>query len=93
MLLPPDGTPLTPELAASQFQSVRAKQKRLEEARISGIRAVLYGLVAGAGAALLGWLLPASLWLASAALGGLASLLVLFGGLRLLAAAMLARRS
>jgi hypothetical protein len=91
-LLPPDGTPLTADLATSQFQSVRAKQKRLDESRVSGIRSVLYGLVAGGGAGLLSYVLPPSLWIAAALLGGLASLLVLFGCVRLIAAALLARK-
>jgi len=91
-MLPPDGTPLTPDLASSQFQSVRAKQKRLDESRISGLRSVLYGLLAGGGAALLSYLLPPDLWIAAALLGGGASLLVLFGAVRLIAAALLGRR-
>lgn len=92
-MLPPPGTTLTPELATAQFQSVRAKQKRIEEARIRGIRAVLFGVLAAGGAALLGWTLPPSTWIAAPILGGLGALLVLFGSMRLIAAALLARRT
>lgn len=91
-MLPPAGTPLTPELATSQLQSARAQRKRLEESRISGMRSVLYGLLAGGCTALLWYLLPPSLGIAAALPGGLASLLLLFGCVRLIAAALLARR-
>jgi hypothetical protein len=84
---------LTAEQALSQLTDGRKRQRRIEAARASGVRSILYGVLALGGSAILAYLVPPSLWLVVPVLGALGGITVAVGALRLLAAQALARRS
>lgn len=86
--------PLDAELVAARFAAERTAERRVAAATTSGIRLVVLGLALGAAAALGNIVLPPTgFWVFIAGAEIAAALAILFGVVRLVAAAVLARRA
>jgi hypothetical protein len=85
------GPGMTPDQAMQMLGAETNKRRRVATATQSGSRLVTIGLALGVAGGLSAWLLPASLAIASWAIGVIALLVGGFGALKLLAAWQLGR--
>lgn len=82
---------LSPDQAMQMLSVETSKRRRIATANQSGTRLVTMGLALGVCAGVCAWLLPPSVAVASWVIGVIASLVLAYGALKLLAAWQLSR--